>query len=108
VQSAAGETRAAEDWVPADERAKVPAVVVGRAPKVKEAWCLATTLSTRKASEVVKLCGKRFSIEETFRDQRAARSACSSKQPSPTVQQASARPVEPGRALLPAFPHQRR
>jgi len=83
VQSAAGETRAAEDWVPAngratmlrnvavtDDRAKVPAVVVVRAPKMKEAWCLATTLSTRKASEVVKLYGKRFSIEETFRDEK--------------------------------------
>lgn len=81
VQNAAGETRPAEEWVPVngratmlrkarvtDERAEVPAVVVVRAPKMKEAWCLATTLSTRKASEVVKLYGKRFTIEETFRD----------------------------------------
>ena len=84
VQSAAVETRAAEDWVPAngratmlrkvavtdDRSAKIPAVVVVRAPKMKEAWCLATTLSTRKASEVVKLYGKRFTIEETFRDEK--------------------------------------
>jgi hypothetical protein len=83
VQSAAGETRAAEDWVPAngratmlrdvsvtDDHAKVPAVVVVRAPRMKEAWCLATTLSKRRASEVVKLYGKRFSIEETFRDEK--------------------------------------
>jgi hypothetical protein len=83
VQNAAGETRAAEEWVPAngratilrnvrvtDDRAEVPAVVVVRAPKMKEAWCLATTLSTRKASEVVKLYGKRFTIEETFRDEK--------------------------------------
>src|SRR5580700_4061111 len=53
-----------------DRSAKIPAVVVVRAPKMKEAWCLATTLSTRKASEVVKLYGKRFSIEETFRDEK--------------------------------------
>jgi hypothetical protein len=83
VQNAAGETRAAEDWVPAngratilrdvrvtDDRAEVPAVVVARAPKMKEAWCLATTLSKRKASEVVKIYGKRFTIEETFRDEK--------------------------------------
>ena len=44
--------------------------VVVRAPKMKEAWCLATTLSKRKASEVVKLYGKRFTIEETFRDEK--------------------------------------
>ena len=83
VQNAAGETRTAEEWVPANgratmlrdvcvtgDRAKLPAVVVARAPKMKEAWCLATTLSTRKASEVVKLYGKRFTIEETFRDEK--------------------------------------
>ena len=45
-------------------------MVVVRAPKMKEPWCLATTLSNRKASEVVKLYGKRFSIEETFRDEK--------------------------------------
>ena len=83
VQNAAGETRPAEQWVPAngratmlrdvhvtEDRAKVPAVVVTRAPKMKEAWCLATTLSARKASEIVKLYGKRFTIEETFRDEK--------------------------------------
>jgi hypothetical protein len=83
VRSAAGETRAAEEWVPTngratmlrkvcvtDDRAEVPAVVVARAPQMKEAWCLATTLSKRKASEVVKLYGKRFTIEETFRDEK--------------------------------------
>jgi Transposase DDE domain len=83
VQNADGETRTAEEWVPANgratmlrdvcvtgDRAKLPAIVVARAPKMKEAWCLATTLSTRKASEVVKLYGKRFTIEETFRDEK--------------------------------------
>jgi Transposase DDE domain len=83
VRNAAGETRTAEEWVPVngratmlrkvcvtDDRAEVPAVVVVRAPKMKEAWCLATTLAKRKASEVVKLYGKRFTIEETFRDEK--------------------------------------
>jgi hypothetical protein len=83
VENAAGETRAAEAWLPAngratmlrkarvtEDRAEVPAVVVVRAPKMKDAWYLATTLSHRKASEVVKLYGKRFTIEETFRDEK--------------------------------------
>jgi hypothetical protein len=52
------------------ERVPVPAVVLVHAPKMKEAWCLATTLSNRKASEIVKLYGKRFTMEETFRDNR--------------------------------------
>jgi hypothetical protein len=83
VQNAAGEVRAADAWVPAngratmlrnvhvtDDRTSLPAVVVARARKMKEAWCLATTLSKRTASEVVKLYGKRFTIEETFRDEK--------------------------------------
>jgi hypothetical protein len=83
VQNAAGETRTAEAWVPqngratmlrnvhvTDDRAPLPAVVVARARKMKEAWCLATTLSKRTASAVVKLYGKRFTIEETFRDEK--------------------------------------
>ena len=83
VQNAAGETRAADAWVPAngratmlrdvhvtDDRTPLPAVVVARARKMKEAWCLATTLSKRKAAEIVKLYGKRFTIEETFRDEK--------------------------------------
>nr|WP_159397426.1 hypothetical protein [Sorangium cellulosum] len=70
-------------WVPANgratmlrdvrvikDRARVPAVVVVHAPKMKEAWCLATTLVDKKASEIVKLYGKRFTIEETFRDEK--------------------------------------
>jgi hypothetical protein len=83
VENAKGESRPAEAWVPAtgratmmrgvlvtDDRAKVPAVVVVRAPKMKEPWCLATTLKNRKASDIVKLYGKRFTIEETFRDEK--------------------------------------
>ena len=46
-------------------RAEVPAVVVVHVKKMKEAWCLATTLSERKAADVVKLYGRRFTIEET-------------------------------------------
>jgi hypothetical protein len=83
VESAAGEAKPAEEWVPMNgratmlrdvrvtkNRARVPAVVVVRAAKMKEAWCLATTLVNKRASEVVKLYGKRFTIEETFRDEK--------------------------------------
>ncbi|WP_437648258.1 IS4 family transposase [Sorangium sp. So ce362] len=81
VENAAGEARSASAWVPTSrratmlrevrvtaDRAKVPAVVLVHAPKMKEPWCLATTLSGRKAGDIVKLYGKRFTIEETFRD----------------------------------------
>jgi hypothetical protein len=86
VEAADGETRTAAAWVPSSgratmmrgarvtrKRAEVPAVVVVHAKGMKEAWCLATTLSERKASEVVKLYGRRFTIEETFRDQKDLR-----------------------------------
>jgi hypothetical protein len=52
------------------DRCPVPAVVIVRAKKMKEAWCLATTLTERTAREVVDLYAKRFTIEETFRDQK--------------------------------------
>jgi hypothetical protein len=35
---------------------------------MKESWCLATSRSDKGAPEIVKWYGKRFSIEETFRD----------------------------------------
>ena len=83
VENAAGEAKPAKEWVPANgratmlrdvrvtkDRARVPAVVVVHAPKMQEAWCLATTLIDKKASEIVKLYGKRFTIEETFRDEK--------------------------------------
>lgn len=86
VESSDGERKPAAEWVPANgratmirnarvtrTRAEVPAVVVVHARKMKEAWCLATTLSERKATEVVKLYARRFTIEETFRDQKNLR-----------------------------------
>jgi hypothetical protein len=43
-------------------------VVVVHDKKMKDGWCLATTLASKKASEVVALYGKRNTIEESFRD----------------------------------------
>lgn len=87
VEAADGTKKSASEWVPANGRAlmirgasvtqrkrsEVPAVVVVHAKNMKEPWCLATSLSERKATDVVKLYGKRFTIEETFRDQKNLR-----------------------------------
>jgi DDE family transposase len=51
-----------------EDRAPLAAVVVTQAKNMKEPWILATSLSDRKAMEVVKLYGRRFTIEESFRD----------------------------------------
>jgi hypothetical protein len=40
---------------------------------MKEPWCLATSLSGKTAAEIVKLYGRRFTIEETFRDTKDIR-----------------------------------
>lgn len=81
VESAEGEVRPAEDWVPSngrakmlvgarvtDQRAPVGAVVLVKKAGMKEAWCLCTSLTMAKAADVIKLYGRRFTIEETFRD----------------------------------------
>lgn len=47
---------------------EVGAVVVAKAARMKDAWCLATSLHDSTAAQVVKLYGRRFTIEETFRD----------------------------------------
>lgn len=86
VENAAGETRTAGEWVASGgraimmrgakvtaDKATVPAVVLVHARNMKEPWCIATSLSSKTASEVVKLYGRRFTIEETFRDTKDIR-----------------------------------
>jgi hypothetical protein len=86
VENAAGETRTAGEWVASGgralmmrgakvtaDKATVPAVVLVHARNMKEPWCIATSLSGKTASEVVKLYGRRFTIEETFRDTKDIR-----------------------------------
>jgi hypothetical protein len=81
VESHEGETRAAHDWIlptgrarmlrdpkVTDDRFAVPAVVVVHAKGMKEPWCVATSRKDFTASQVVQRYGRRFSIEETFRD----------------------------------------
>jgi hypothetical protein len=81
VTSSDGETRSAKEWVPPNGRpvtlrgARVTstgrqtgAVVCVKAKGMKEAWHLATSHGEKTGGEIVKLYGKRFTIEENFRD----------------------------------------
>ncbi len=86
VTNARGETRPAMEWVREDGRARllkgagvtadecpVAAVVCTQAAGMKDAWCLATSRSDLPASATVKLYGRRFTIEENFRDTKDLR-----------------------------------
>lgn len=86
VESSKGEVKPGADWVPTNgrpallrdarvthARSPVAAVVCVRAAQMKEAWCLASNIDDKSASELVKLYGRRFTIEETFRDAKNLR-----------------------------------
>lgn len=81
-----GERHPAERFVPTNGRpfvrdnvkvtAKgvvVPRVLLVKRAKMKEAWCLATSLVDQSAAEIQFLYGRRFTIEETFRDTKDLR-----------------------------------
>jgi len=76
-----GVTKSAHEWVPESGRPRllrkarvtktrreVAAVVCVKAPGMKEPWCLASSHDEKTAADIVKLYGKRFTIEESFRD----------------------------------------
>jgi hypothetical protein len=82
----AGIQRPASEWVAPSGRAclldgarvtadktKVGAVVTVRSKAMKEPWVLATNVDGKTATEIVKLYGRRFTIEETFRDEKDLR-----------------------------------
>ncbi len=88
VTDESGVAMSASDWVPKNgrprlirkarvtgRRYRVGGVVCVKAPKMKEAWCLACSESVAQSrpSEIVKQYGKRFSIEENFRDTKDIR-----------------------------------
>jgi hypothetical protein len=86
VESAEGESKTAADWVPSNgrprmlkkarvtaDRAEVGAVICMKAAGMKEAWCLATNRQNLSATQLIELYGRRFTIEETFRDQKDIR-----------------------------------
>jgi hypothetical protein len=81
VENAEGEARPANDWLfptgrarmlrgakVTEDRTEVAAVVVVHARGMKEPWCLVTSRAEFTAAQVVKRYGRRFTIEETFRD----------------------------------------
>ena len=76
----------AEDWLHPSGRTKtirnarvtddeypLAAIVVTKAKDMKEAWFLATNRPDFSGAPVVKMYGKRFTIEENFRDTRDIR-----------------------------------
>jgi Transposase DDE domain len=86
VENSEGEARSASEWVRdngrafmirgakvTQDKAAVPAIVLVHARNMKEPWCLATSLADKTAAEIVKLYGRRFTIEETFRDTKDIR-----------------------------------
>lgn len=81
VEVAGGSRCPAVEWMPTSGHAKkltnvhvtadrmpVPAVVLVHQKGMKEPWCLATSLGSASARQVVDLYSRRFSCEETFRD----------------------------------------
>ncbi len=81
VETPDGRRAPAGEWVPANGQileipdARVTSdrfpigVVCVKAPRMKEAWCLATPLKGQK-DRAVQLYGRRFTCEENFRDEK--------------------------------------
>jgi hypothetical protein len=80
-----GDQRPASQWLLKTGRARLlqnmavtadcyvlSAVVVVHDKRMKDPWCLASNRSDLSAADIVKLYGKRFTIEETFRDTKDA------------------------------------
>jgi hypothetical protein len=83
VRSEDGEERKAKDWLQPQGRARklrnalvtdsrhlLPAVVVVKQKNMKDAWFLASSMGDDSATDIIKLYGRRFTIEESFRDQK--------------------------------------
>jgi len=81
VTDSSGATKTAAQWLDktgratmlkgvgvTEDKSPVPAVVLVHDKRMKEAWCLATSRTDLGAAAVTKLYGRRFTIEETFRD----------------------------------------
>ena len=66
--SSTGRARKLADVRVTHDKTPVAAVVCVRAKNMKESWCLATSRADLDAGKIVKLYGRRFTIEESFRD----------------------------------------
>jgi hypothetical protein len=76
-----GETRQARDWIGAGGNARrirnarvtglqqpVASVICVRRKGMRENWCLVTSYEQGTSTQIIKLYGRRFTIEEGFRD----------------------------------------
>lgn len=86
VTSDQGETRKAKDWLGPRGRLRilrngsvtadhcpVPTVVCVQEKGMKDAWCIVASNASLAGRDIVALYGKRFSIEEMFRDMKDLR-----------------------------------
>ncbi len=93
VESADGERRKAKDWLGASGRMRVlrgarvtaegqpvPMVVCVQQKQRKEPWLLASSRSDLTGTAITHLYGKRFTVEETFRDVKNPRLGLGLKQ----------------------------
>ena len=93
VESAEGERRKARDWLGAGGRMRVrrgarvtaegqpvPMVVCVQQQHMQEPWLLASSRSDLKGTAIKHLYGKRFTVEETFRDVKNPRLGLGLKQ----------------------------
>jgi hypothetical protein len=65
-----GKAKMLKDARVTDDKTEVPAIVFAHDKRMKDAWCLATSRADLGAADVVRLYGRRFTIEETFRDKK--------------------------------------
>ena len=93
VEAEGGEVRKAAEWVGRKgrmrvlrnavvtaQRAAVPVVICVQEPAMKEAWCLASSRADLPGSEIKGAYGRRFTVEETFRDVKNPRLGLGLKQ----------------------------
>jgi hypothetical protein len=63
-----GRAKMLKEMAVTDDCYVFPAVVLAHDKRMQEPWCLATSRADLSAAQVVKLYGRRFRIEESFRD----------------------------------------
>jgi Transposase DDE domain len=93
VEGQRGEVRKAAAWVGRGgrmrvlrnarvtaQRTAVPVVVCVQEPAMKDAWCLASSRADLPGSEIKVTYGRRFTVEETFRDVKNPRFGLGLKQ----------------------------
>jgi Transposase DDE domain len=93
VEAEGGEVRKAAEWVGRKgrmrvlrnalvtaQRAAVPVVICVQEPAMKDVWCLASSRADLPGSAIKEAYGRRFTVEETFRDVKNPRLGLGLKQ----------------------------